>query len=157
LLNRLENPQEVLVALGCAVKISQGEIQPTNAGLLFFGSEPQVQLPQSEVVCVLFKDEIGVGGYLDRKIVWGNLKELIDQTEQFLQEHLIVGAKIEGWKRVDLPEYPVEALREAVVNAIIHRDYSKEGEVVRVFKYSNRIEVRSCFISVKEPNKKPSG
>jgi ATP-dependent DNA helicase RecG len=143
LLNRLENPQEVLVALGCAIKNPQDEIQPTNAGLLFFGSEPQVQLPQSEVVCVLFKDEIGVGGYLDRKIVWGNLKELIDQTEQFLQEHLVVGAKIEGWKRVDLPEYPVEALREAVVNAIIHRDYSKEGEVVRVFKYSNRIEVRS--------------
>jgi predicted HTH transcriptional regulator len=143
LLNRLEKPQEELVALGCAVKNPQGEIQPTNAGLLFFGSEPQVQLPQSEVVCVLFKDEIGVGGYLDRKIVGGNLKELIDQTEQFLQEHLIVGAKIEGWKRVDLPEYPVEALREAVVNAIIHRDYSKEGEVVRVFKYSNRIEVRS--------------
>lgn len=143
LLNRLENLNEVLVALGCAVKTAQGEIRPTNAGMLFFGLDPQLHLPQSEVVCVLFKDEVGVGGYLDRKILTGNLKELIDQTEAFLEENLKVGAKIEGWKRVDLPEYPVEALREAVVNAIIHRDYSKEGEIVRVFKYSDRIEVRS--------------
>jgi ATP-dependent DNA helicase RecG len=40
---------------------------------------------------------------------------------------MAVGAEIIGFKRVDLPEYPFEALREAIVNAVVHRDYSLEG------------------------------
>lgn len=120
-----------------------GEVLPTNAGVLFFGSEPQRHVPQSEVVCVLYRDESGVGGYVDRKIVTGTVQELIDQTEAFLNKYVAVGARIEGWKRIDLPEYPIEALREAVVNAVVHRDYSRDGEGVRVFFYSDRIEIHS--------------
>jgi predicted HTH transcriptional regulator len=56
---------------------------------------------------------------------------------------MAVGARIEGWKRIDLPEYPIEALREAVVNAVIHRDYSKMGESIRVFYYIDRVEIHS--------------
>jgi ATP-dependent DNA helicase RecG len=48
-----------------------------------------------------------------------------------------------GWKRIDLPEYPKEALREAVINAVVHRDYSKTGEIIRIFKYTDRLEIRS--------------
>jgi predicted HTH transcriptional regulator len=58
-------------------------------------------------------------------------------------KYIAVGAKIEGWKRIDLPEYPVEALREAVVNAVVHRDYGRGGESIRVFYYADRIEVHS--------------
>jgi len=121
----------------------QGDVLPTHAGILFFGSNPQRSLPQSEVVCVLFQDELGVGGYLDRKIITGTLQTLIDETELFLQKYIAVGARIEGWKRIDLPEYPIEALREAIVNAVVHRDYSREGESIRVFFYPDRIEVHS--------------
>src|SRR5258708_5805528 len=56
---------------------------------------------------------------------------------------MTVGAKIEGWKRIDLPDYQIEALREAVVNAVIHRDYSRRGESIRVFYYADRIEIHS--------------
>ncbi len=54
-----------------------------------------------------------------------------------------VGARTEGFHRVDEPEYPLEALREAVVNAVVHRDYSLAGEAVRIFYYPDRIEVHS--------------
>jgi predicted HTH transcriptional regulator len=54
-----------------------------------------------------------------------------------------VGARVEGWKRIDIPEYSIEVLREAVINAVVHRDYSRRGERVRVFYYPDRVEVHS--------------
>jgi predicted HTH transcriptional regulator len=50
---------------------------------------------------------------------------------------------MEGFKRIDIPEYSLEVLREAVINAVVHRDYSKRGESVRVFCYPDRVEVHS--------------
>ncbi|MGH2497789.1 MAG: ATP-binding protein [Ktedonobacteraceae bacterium] len=140
---RFESPEEVLLGMDCAIVTNQGEMVPTNAGILFFGSDPQQHIPQSEVVCVLYSDELGIGTYIDRKIITGTLQEIIDETEIFLKKHIAVGAKIEGWKRIDFPEYPIEALREAIVNAIVHRDYTRIGESIRVFYYSDRIEVHN--------------
>lgn len=54
-----------------------------------------------------------------------------------------MGAKVEGFKRIDIPEYSLEVLREAVINAVVHRDYSKRGESVRVFCYPDRVEIHS--------------
>ncbi len=139
---RFDNLQQFLIGLKCARIVNRKAI-PTNAGLLFFGRDPQQHLIQSEVVCVLYRDTSGVGGYADRKIITGTIQELIDETEAFLTQHVPVGGKIEGWKRIDLPDYPLEALREAVVNAVIHRDYTRRGESIRVFYYADRIEVHS--------------
>jgi len=50
---------------------------------------------------------------------------------------------MEGFKRIDIPEYSLEVLREAVINAVVHRDYSKRGESVRVFCYPDRVEIHS--------------
>jgi len=141
--SRLKNLERVLKGIGCAKVASDGQVRPTNAGILFFGRDPQEYILQSEVMCVLFRDELGVGGYTDRKVVRGTLQRLIDETEAFLNKYVAVGAKIVGWKRIDLPEYPIEALREAVVNAIVHRDYSRTGESIRVFYYSDRVEIHS--------------
>ncbi|MFL5702582.1 MAG: ATP-binding protein [Ktedonobacteraceae bacterium] len=54
-----------------------------------------------------------------------------------------MGAKVEGFKRIDIPEYSLEVLREAVINAVVHRDYSKRGESVRVFCYPDWVEIHS--------------
>jgi predicted HTH transcriptional regulator len=50
---------------------------------------------------------------------------------------------MEGFKRIDIPEYSLEVLREALINAIVHRDCSKRGESVRVFCYPDRVEIHS--------------
>ena len=119
------------------------DLRPTHAGMLLFGVDPQLHIPQSEVVCVRYTDSLGAGAYLDRKNFTGTLPNLIDQTAEFLERHMNVGGQIRGFKREDRPEYPLEALREAVTNAVVHRDYSRRNEQVRVFFYRDRIEVHS--------------
>jgi ATP-dependent DNA helicase RecG len=141
--SRFKNREQVLIDLRCAVEVRGGAIVPTNAGMLFFGQSPQDHIPQSEVVCVLFRETVGASRYADRKIVTGTLQDVIDGTEAFLDRYIAVGARIEGWKRVDIPEYSIEVLREAVINAVVHRDYSRRGERVRVFYYPDRVEVHS--------------
>ena len=61
-----------------------------------------------------YADTIGVRTFENRKIFTGTLTELIDQVGEFIRQYLVVGGEIIGFKRVDLPEYPFEALREAV-------------------------------------------
>lgn len=61
----------------------------------------------------------------------------------FLSRYIAVGSRLEGFKRFDIPEYSLEVLREAVINAIVHCDYSRRGESVRVFCYPDRVEIHS--------------
>jgi ATP-dependent DNA helicase RecG len=139
---------ESLVGLQCAVEQVNAageelEPRPTNAGMLFFGRDPQRWIPQSEVFCVQFRNAEGTSGYLNRKNLRGALPELIDATERFVDASMTLGAEIEGFKRIDLPEYPLKAIREAVTNALVHRDYHEAGQHVRVFVYPQQIEVHS--------------
>ncbi len=131
--------------IGCAAvdPADPSVVRPTHAGLLVFGRAPQDTIMHAEVICVLFGDDLGLRRYLDRRILHGTLPEHIDQAEEFLVRHMRVGARTDGFRRVDEPDYPLEALREAVVNAVVHRDYSLAGEAVRLFYYPDRIEVHS--------------
>jgi len=141
--SHLKDIERVLIGMECAVRTRDGNVVPTNAGLLFFGSHPQEHLLQSDVACVLFRETVGASRYADRRILTGTLQELIDGAELFLSRYIAVGAKVEGFKRIDIPEYSLEVLREAVINAVVHRDYSKRGESVRVFCYPDRVEIHS--------------
>lgn len=140
---RLGEAMQLLPALQALGPDAHGQMRPTNAGILMFGLDPQLPLPQSEVVCVKYADPLGVRRYIDRKNFRGTLPELIDQASRFIAQYMRVGATIRGFYREDEPEYPHEALREAVVNAVVHRDYSRVGETVRVFMFPDRVEVRS--------------
>ncbi len=141
--SRFKDLERVLIGMECAVMTSDDKVVPTNAGMLFFGSYPQEHIIQSDVACVLFRETIGASRYADRRIITGTLQELIDGAELFLSRYIAVGAKVEGFKRIDIPEYSLEVLREAVINAVVHRDYSKRGESVRVFCYPDRVEIHS--------------
>lgn len=141
--SRFKDLERVLIGMECAVMTSDDKVVPTNAGMLFFGSYPQEHIIQSDVACVLFRETIGASRYADRRIITGTLQELIDGAELFLSRYIAVGAKVEGFKRIDIPEYSLEVLREAVINAVVHRDYSKRGESVRVFCYPDRVEIHN--------------
>ncbi len=94
--SRFKDLQRVLIGMECAVKTSNGEVVPTNAGLLFFGYAPQECIIQSDVACVLFRETVGASRYADRRIITGTLQELIDGAELFLSRYIAVGAKVEG-------------------------------------------------------------
>lgn len=133
--------EELLRNLGCLVAVN-GDLRPTHAGVLLFTKEPQRFLPQSEVTVVRFKG-IDVVEYLDRKDLQGPLSDLVTDAEAFIYRHIRVGRRVIGFEGVDFWEYPKEAIREAVVNAVIHRDYSLQGQRIRIFIFDDRIEVYS--------------
>ena len=141
--SRFKDLERVLIGMECAVRTHDGKVVPTNAGMLFFGSAPQEYIIQSDVACVLYRETVGASRYADRRFITGTLQDLIDGAELFLSRYIAVGARVEGFKRIDIPEYSLEALREAVINAVVHRDYSKRGESVRVFCYPDRVEIHS--------------
>jgi ATP-dependent DNA helicase RecG len=133
--------EEALRGLGCLAE--QGEAWvPTNAGIMLFAEDPQRFIGQAEVACVRFKGT-DVVSYIDRRDLRGPLYQLVDDAEQFIYRHMKVGRRIEGFVGVEYREYPEEAVREALVNAVVHRDYSRRGQRIRVFMFDDRIEVYS--------------
>src|SRR6266702_8685306 len=115
--SRFKDLERVLIGMECAVRTHDGKVVPTNAGLLFFGYAPQEHIIQSDVACVLYRETVGASRYADRRFITGTLQDLIDGAELFLSRYIAVGARVEGFKRIDIPEYSLEALREAVINA----------------------------------------
>jgi predicted HTH transcriptional regulator len=125
-------------------------IYPTLAGTMIFGEYPQSFYPQLFVACAVIPGtDIGDVGELgerftDNKRVEGTIEEMLDGTMNFLQRNMKTSVIINSdGKRTDRTEYPLEALREAVANALIHRDYSTQTEnaYISVYMYNDRIEI----------------
>jgi len=133
--------EEALRSLGCLVEQEKIWV-PTNAGVMLFTEDPRRFIGQAEVTCVRFKG-MDVVTYIDRRDLRGPLYQLVDDAEQFIYRHMKVGRRIEGFVGVEYREYPQEAVREALVNAVVHRDYSRRGQRIRVFMFDDRIEVYS--------------
>jgi predicted HTH transcriptional regulator len=81
--------------------------------------------------------------FLDQREIGGTVPEMIDEAYNFVWGHVAHGARIEGLERVPTDAYPAVALREAIANAVAHRDLSITNAVIRVFVFSNRIEIDS--------------
>ncbi len=110
-------------------------------GLLLFGKQPQKFLYHSSINFAYFQGEHLSNELLDQKNIEGTLADLIDGTVKAIQRNLKVASKVKGVKRIE-KTLPKEVLREAVTNAVAHRNYSIGAEI-RVYMFSNRIEVRS--------------
>lgn len=121
---------------------------PTVAGVLLFCEYPQQWLPQSSVVFVKFmgttpRGESGLAGYTRREELTGPLPRLIEQAWQYVWGEMAVGAVVKGLEREEKTEYPQFAVREAIVNAVCHRDYRLMGRRIELRMYSDRLEVIS--------------
>src|SRR3990172_224281 len=112
-------------------------------GLLLFGRDPQRHMPQARISAVRWKGDETGETILDRQEITGRLPQLIDQAEAFLRRNTTQASHIQGFKREDRSQYPIEALREVVVNAVAHRDYSRDSAQIRLFIFDSRIEVHS--------------
>ena len=115
---------------------------PTVGGLVVFGRRPQLELESSRVVVgALAGSDIG-DDFVDRKDLGSGLFDIVDQVETFLRLHLRTRHEIVDFERERREEVPMAALREAVVNALVHRDYTIPGPT-RIFVLSDRVEVHS--------------
>jgi len=115
----------------------------TVGGLLIFGKKPEEFLPQSTVTFVHFKGNEITKDWSDKKEITGVLPELIEGIVPVIKMNLNVQSTVKGLKRIEYAKFPDEVLREAVTNAVAHRDYSIFGANTRIFMFDNRIEFRS--------------
>ena len=111
-------------------------------GLLFFGKEPQRFLPQSGITFAYFEGTEVTEEYFERAEIEGIITRLIDESVRFIQKSIPRIAHVKGLKRKEI-SIPKEVLREAITNAVAHRDYTILGAKVRVYVFIDRIEVRS--------------
>jgi len=136
--------EEILTDIGALTR----EGQPTVAGLLLFGKHPQSLLPQSGLVFVRFmgnepRGPKGMVGYGRREEITGPLCRVIERAWEVVWEEMKREAVVKGLVREDRTEYPPFAVREALVNAVAHRDYRLRGRRIEVRMFDNRLEVTS--------------
>ncbi|HXF61306.1 MAG TPA: ATP-binding protein [Caldilineaceae bacterium] len=143
-----EDLPQALLARGCVTPVAPaGEsaaatLAPTVAGLLLFGRHPQRFLRSAEIICVRYAGD-SMGDEFVRQDFGGVLADQIRQAEAFVSSNMRRGMKIRGLAREETSEYPLPVVREAIVNAVAHRDYSIRGEGIRVLMFNNRLEVYS--------------
>lgn len=134
---------------------SAGYMSATVDGLLLFGNHPERYLPQSGIRAVCYQgtgpdyavreDEsikgplTPLGGSGDLVVEGG----IVDRAWEFVRRNTVSSARLEGAKRQERWEYPEEVLREVLVNALAHRDYSIAGTDVMLCIFSDRLEVQS--------------
>lgn len=121
---------------------------PTVTGLLLFGKEPQLFMPQSRAIFVKFADTQprgpeGALGYGRREEFLGPLPLIIDRAWRVIWEEMDKRAVVKGLQRQEETEYPSTAVREALVNAVAHRDYRITGRSIEIRMYTDRMEITS--------------
>lgn len=142
--------EEAISHLGIVQDVD-GTMRPTLAGLLTFGKYPQQFLPQLVITFLQFygttETEKTPRGerFLDNRKFEGPIPSMVTDTVNQVLASIRKSSLIEGLFRRDVPEYPEEAVREAILNAVAHRDYSPyvRGSYIQVRLFADRLEVQS--------------
>jgi len=150
--------EENLTTLKITKKVD-GTIKPTKGGLLFFSDNPQEYIPNAKVRLVWFQDD-EMRRYIDSKEFTGPVWKMIDDIEDYFLKNLkVIGGDMAGWKREENMEYPLDAVREAVINSLIHRNYFDPSDV-QIFMFPTNIRIKNPGnfppgITVEAPEHKP--
>lgn len=154
-LNRGAVPEitnELLKNIGVAGEY-ENSIKPTYAGVLIFSKDlPQKKQPfdRYTIRCVKYSGNDCSGDILDKLDVQGTLDNQIDQSYSFILKNIRKAALIKGTKRYEKYEYPEQAIREIIANAVIHRDY----KIIETFTHINIFQDR---LEISNPGNLPPG
>lgn len=124
------------------------KMTPTVSGILLFGKEPQLFLPHSRAIFVKFADvqprgPEGAFGYGRREEISGPLARIVERAWRVVWEEMDKQSVVRGLRREEETEYPPFAVREALVNAVAHRDYRMTGRSIEIRMYTDRLEITS--------------
>lgn len=145
---READDETALRRLQILVPSADGDLVPSIAGLLTFGLYPQQFFPQLIISVVVYsaqQDKPDAPRFEDNPVVRGSIPEMVDETITALRRHMRIRGYVNESGRREQPDYPLEAVREAVVNAVLHRDYSalSRGTQIQVEMYPDRLLVKS--------------
>lgn len=131
---------EPLVALQRLGLLNNGQI--TNAAMVLFGKDLRFQYPQCLLKLARFRGT-DKAEFIDSKQVYGNIFKLLGSAMEFASSYLPVVSTFSenDYFRKDTPLFPILALREAIANALIHRDYSTYGGSMSFAIYDDRLEI----------------
>ena len=120
----------------------QGKLVPTIGGVLLFGKDRDIDFPDAWIQCGRFlgKDKVNIFDHIE---IHEHLPLSVEEVMDFLKKHAFRGADISEIRRKDVWSIPLSILREAVINAIVHSDYSQRGAPIRVSFFDDRIEIEN--------------
>ena len=124
-----EDPWQVLMKL----ELVKSEREITRAAILLFGKNPQSPLMQAVVHAGRLREKVHI---MDNRIIEGTIIDQVEETVEFIKKNLHVRFEISGDpQRKEVWDYPLPALREAVINAIVHRDYGDTADIqIKIFE-----------------------
>jgi len=140
-ISKVEDTERALINLGVAQK-QKGQLYFNNAGVLFFAKKPQRFIPWSVFTVALFKDDAGVD-IIDRKEIEGNLFEIVEEVMRFIKLYSKVAYRFTGRpQRENVYEYSFDAVREIIINSVMHKYYFEHGHnnILRFLPDRIRIE-----------------
>ncbi len=134
--------EDLLLKRRLLVKEGQ-EIRASVAGILMCHDTPDDYLYNSYIQAVVYRGrEKDANDQIDSQDYTGPLDQQIIQTMGFAKRYNAVAAK-KDIGRIDIPQYSMRAIFEAIVNAVVHRDYAKTSSKIRLFMYDDRLELYS--------------
>lgn len=120
----------------------QGRLVPTQGAVLLFGKTRAQYFPDAWVQCGRFRgrDKVEI---FDQTEIHEHLPDAVTAIELFLKKHAFKSAQFGAMRRKDVWSIPLGMLREAIVNALVHSDYSQRGTPIRVAFFDDRIDIES--------------
>ena len=112
-----------------------------NTAVILFAKKPQAFLPNARLRCAVF-GTTDTSFTIDMQDFEGDIFYLIEKAEGYILKNIHIGMKLEGLRRIDVPEIDKAAFREAIINAFCHRDY-REFDSVNIAVFKDRVEIRS--------------
>ena len=137
-----ESVEEALIKRGCLVRGEGNQLVPTYAGLLLFGRDPNRFLPSAEIIVVRYPG-LQMSDTFVREDIRGPLPDQIRRAEAFIVSNIERSFQLDGLARSEHPAFPLDAVREIIVNAVAHRAYDLSGDSIRLFIFADRLECYS--------------
>jgi ATP-dependent DNA helicase RecG len=119
------------------IKKQNNKLFPTNALMIILG-----EYSHCTIKCARFRGN-NMNVFLDSKEFSGDIFSVLDSAEKFVLNYISLRGDIKGLQRTDTYEIPIPALREALINAVVHRDYINRGRDIKVAIYDDRINILS--------------
>ncbi|MCL5261058.1 MAG: putative DNA binding domain-containing protein [Gammaproteobacteria bacterium] len=114
-----------------------------RAAIVLYSKQESIGFNQCMVKMARFKGTNKLGDFIDNQQIQGNAFHLLSEVDAFFRRHLPIASffKTDQFKRIDKPTLPVIAVREALINAICHRDYSDSGTDISVAIFDDKVEI----------------
>ena len=136
------DPESALDKMGLLATDENGTTRATVAGVLLCTRSPEGWLSNACIAATYYRGGDRASGQIDDQIITGPLNRQIAEAVAFALRNMRVGA-YKNPARTDLPQYSEQALFEAIVNAVVHRDYSIQGSRIRLSMFADRLEINS--------------